>query len=447
MKLDPHRKSGVTICIIAICWTILSVGIIHACGIDWSEPKSYFDGVDYQGHVHVIDKLSELELGSGESLPIYIIFNSANSVSPYGGAFEIPLLESKIVQVDDSIFSLRSPSGWRLLFRRSKDRMILDGNVGWKAEISGDKITAWSECGSKMVFNKGRLVRLESKNIKLDYVYSGDRVSEIREGNKSLLKVNVDARSGIVRGLSMGLDRSISFEWGKKPRVDFIGGQKIIGAVETSLSKIILANGAVRSYEYGVTPQMDPTIKIIDGKIDKLAIWNPVSKHIIAFDKWKYSIKPGINLNENAQIDRVDDKEQRESWFYDAGSMEETILRIDGTTIVKSWFSSGPLSNAPRKIVKKLKDGSVQIISQMIYDEKGRLIRSIKTQPDGSTSEIYKNTYDNNGRLLTREENGGKLTVVYDNSGNVQAIQKDGKNLWAFTRKNNLVVAVNENKQ
>src|ERR1035437_4278891 len=73
-----------------------------ACGLNWSEPVSHFENVDYQGNVHIVRKLGEVE-----KLPIYLIFNSSYGNSPYAGSgFEIPILESRMWQVDENRFQM-----------------------------------------------------------------------------------------------------------------------------------------------------------------------------------------------------------------------------------------------------------------------------------------------------------------------------------------------------
>ena len=115
----------------------------------------------------------------------------------------MPLLESRIVQMDENSFKMERPDGWfRVLTRESKAPKILS-NGDWKAEINGETITAWAECGSKLVFQRGRIVSMQLKDRKFDYIYDGNKVSEIREGAVPLLRVEREMVSGEVTGLRL----------------------------------------------------------------------------------------------------------------------------------------------------------------------------------------------------------------------------------------------------
>src|SRR5882724_6313648 len=123
--------------------TILSLSALQAdaCGLRQDKPHAHFDGADEQGHVLVAETLGNLDLGDNLSLPIYAVFQSNwQSSSPYlGQGWMLPLLESKIVQIDDNTFQLWTPDGWyQFMGRDSTTNTILNGQGGWKAVISGE---------------------------------------------------------------------------------------------------------------------------------------------------------------------------------------------------------------------------------------------------------------------------------------------------------------------
>jgi len=358
-----------------VCSVVLISFSQHAlaCGIDWNPPKSHFDGVDFQGHVHLIKKMGEISAKS-KKLPLYVIFNSNYGNSPYGGAgFEIPLIEARMLQVDENTFLLKNPAGWLWPFVRSKDKNILDGSAGWKAVINGDSITAWAPCGGKMVFSKGKITRLETKDVTLDYVYSGELLSEIREGSTTLLKVNVSSQTGQVQGLSVGLKETISFQQSSKPRVQAIADKNNISALDTSISKITLLDDKELIYEFGVNDKLQPTVNVNGSR---LIVWNPSNKSILSDKEWTYNISQKEGLLSYANIKRSNPKGQQEAWECDPNRGEESFSHADGFSRKRLWFTSGKLAGRPRTITDTINGKEVRS-RKWNYDEDGKLLRKI----------------------------------------------------------------------
>jgi hypothetical protein len=117
-----------------------------ACGLDWSPPVSHFENVDYQGNVHIVRKISEVE-----KLPLYLIFNSTFGNSPYvGSGFELPFLEARMWQVDEGRLLASDFKKDSVAFRnsdccyfganpvRSCRRMLLQTQLesGWEVRIT-----------------------------------------------------------------------------------------------------------------------------------------------------------------------------------------------------------------------------------------------------------------------------------------------------------------------
>jgi len=367
------QKTGYLLAALGLLACLWPQGKAHACGISLSEPKSFYDGVDFQGHVHLINKLGDLQAGKAE-IPIFLILNSGNGyVSPYSGPFDIPLLSARMEQVDENTFLLRSPTGWLLPFvRNSKDKNILDGSNGMKALIDEAKgiITAWADCGDKITFSKGRILEFQTKDVKLDYVYSGDRVSEIREGGQALLKVNSDSNTGEVTGLSLGLKRDINFSWGDRPIVQIIQGKPLILGIRKTLTKIVLPDGTEKNFEFAVNDQMQPTLKI-DGMQE--VSWNPATLRADKVGEWTYKIETGKDRFANAAISRSNGKGM-ESWFYDGPKGEEIIHGFDGAVKITKWFTSGNLAGKLRSTqVSSL--GTPGNSHKVAYDSGGAILR------------------------------------------------------------------------
>ena len=210
---------------------------VVACGLDWSHPKSYFDNVDFQGHVQIAQKVADME-----NLPIYLIFNSSYGNSPYAGAgFEIPLLESRIWQRNENEFAMKSPSGEMSLLRRTnaKDPTILEGSGGWKGVVKDDTISVWLPCGTKMVFRNGRISTMQLINDQYSYHYQGNRVESIHVNGRSMLEVQCDGETGRVTGI--GFPRTKQHIELKQeqhfPRVKNVGGSLLVSNLDWSLKK------------------------------------------------------------------------------------------------------------------------------------------------------------------------------------------------------------------
>jgi YD repeat-containing protein len=374
--------------------TLILPSMALGCGIGWTEPKSHFDGVDYQGHVMQVEKLGDLDAGRGLSLPIFAVFTShSGNNSPYAGhGWSVPLLESRMLQVDENGFKLDQPDGWFRMFGRDKDNPnILNGQGGWKAEIRGDTITAWADCGSKLVFNKGRLVAMQLKDRKFDVLYEGNRVSEIREGAMPILQVEKKAITGEVTGFRLADNRQIALELSQRPRVQVINNQNLVGGMDQSLSKITKADGTVRSIEYAVDDKLNPTMKLGD----HLIVWNPDSKTIIKDGIWTYDIKPGAGPFDNAAIGRKNSNNQSEFWHRDGAKGEEIVQGIDGVKNVTSWFTSGKLAGKIRK-VEEFRGNSSNVLRQLSYNEEGRLVREVS---ENGRAETF--TYDQEGNRFS----------------------------------------------
>lgn len=347
----------------------------NSCGIILAEPKSYFDAVDFQGHAHHVEKLGSVNIEE-IALPVYFIFNSSYATSPYAGAFEIPLLQSRMEQVDENIFLLRGPTGWQIPFvRRSKNGNILDGGGGFKAEIdeSQHKISAWAECGSKLTFIKGKIVEFEIEGKKLSYIYYGEKVSEIRHRGTTVLKVFYSSDGEMVQGLALGTQGFVGFEWGKKPILQSIINNVVVGGVTDTVTRLSYPDGKQRRFEFLVNSEMLPVLKIDE---NALISWNHKTNLVDQVEGWKYSVAPGVGIFDYASITRKNEKGQSESWKFDGEHGTEYFKEVDGTEARREWFVSGPLAGKTRRVVQS-KDGKTFAEQKMNYDESGNLLREI----------------------------------------------------------------------
>ncbi len=424
MKYALRILGDITVLAVTLFFSPLDV---EACGTDWSVPRSHFDGVNEQGFALFVDTIGALQVSEDFQLPIRLIFRSDwNSRSPYAGSgFLVPLLESRIEQLDDNTFRMWQPSGWYLLFWRSKENPnILNGQSGWKAEIQKDMITVWADCGWKLSYLKGKIVGMDtppkkghglSKGHKLDFMYMNDRVASVRVDAVEKLSVEFDSSSGEPKALSLNGKR-IGIEFGQKPRVQNINGQNLLGGMDRSLNKLTFADGTAKTYEFGVNDKLQPTLKVGD----RLITWDPQNRRILKDGDLTYEIKADEkNLFANAEIKRTNGKGESNYWFDDRARGTE-IVEENGVRKIFSRFTTGKVSGKIRRIEERQGD-TVKAMYKASYDEKGRLIREIE-EGYAKTSKIRSFNYDAEGRVASIQYDGDQFVsaIQYAANGNVQ---------------------------
>jgi len=343
-----------------------------ACGLDWSPPVSHFENVDYQGNVHIVRKIGEVE-----KLPLYLIFNSTFGNSPYvGSGFELPFLEARMWQVDEGRFQAKMPTGWLWIFQRTKDPTVLEGNAGWKGVINDDTITAWAPCGDKIIFKTGRIASMKIKEDLYSYNYRDGRVASVEKNGRSVLEIKRDAMTEEVTGLALpGTWETIGLAvTAERPVVESIGGKNVVSRVEKTLSEVTPASGSDGkvTFEQTVNGELNPTIKLGD----QLIAWNPATKKIVKDGEWTYDITPASSAFANAAIGRKNTKNESEFWHRDNAKGEEIVQGIDGSKKVTTWFTSGNLAGRLRKRTKTV-DGKTTVAYRPIYDETAKITRMI----------------------------------------------------------------------
>jgi hypothetical protein len=339
-----------------------------ACGLDWSEPVSHFPNVDYQGNVHIVRKLGEVE-----KLPIYLIFNSSYGISPYvGSGFEIPFLESRMWQVDENRFQMKSPSGWLWIFQRTKWPNVLEGNAGWKGLIKDDTITLWAPCGDKIVFKNGKIVSMQLKNEKFDYAYKGNQVESIQMNGRTILEVKSDDKTGNVTGISLPNTRELIGlqQTGSRPRIELDGEGRIVSRLDKTLSEVTKSDGSKERFEFGVDAQRNPTMQLNNTTV----VWNSATKKVTREGGWDYRINPAANLFEKAYVERQNEKGKVELWHYNGAKGEEVVQGLDGVKKVRRWFTTGILMGQTKEVSLSRRNGE-KASRKNIFDELGRIAR------------------------------------------------------------------------
>ena len=415
----------------------------HACG-DLRMPDNHFEGVSEDGYVSRWKQLANLDLGDLR-LPVILGFQTYRTTpsKELGSGWILPLLDASIVQKDEKSFEMVQPDGWRVLFwRDGQNSNILHGSNLALAEIRGDTITVNSTCGSgwKMVFTQGKITSLSKGNHTLTIQRDGmGRGVAVRDGITPVMTLEQDQVTGLAKSIQIG-DQRYQLGYDGKPRIESIGGQKLVGGVEPSLHEIIYPDGKKETFDFAVTQKMLPNLKITDteGK-ERMIVWGTDGK-ILQGGEWSYDIKPGSDPKGNAAIGRTNPQKQKEYWFRDEADGKETTVALDGTKTERSWFTSGPAYGKKRKVVQIAAGGVKKVLEQNSYDENGRVLREINKNNESLSTALYE--YNERGNVKKITHGNGKIELYdYRSKTTVVHYYKDNKLMLSEEFDNGIVTS------
>ena len=378
-SLNPLRTA-----LAALLMQGLFLGSGFGCGLDWSLPDNHFENVNAQGKFSYWQKLGEIKVGDDFAFPIHLNFRGDRYVESAGLGvpnFMLGLTDASVVALDERRFLMQGPSGRHRTFRRDrKNPHILESGPKWAGEIQGDVITVSLECGARLVFQQGRLARMQVKDRTFEFIRNGNRVTEVREGGRPLATLRENRLTGAVELVKRG-GEVITFELGKRPLVQALAGSPtpVIGGLIPTVSKIILPDGKETRFDFGTDEKLLPTVGISGGEPDQTTraiAWNPGTGEMIQDGEWRYEIKPDENPRYNAAIARVNGSGVKEFWHKNQRVGEKIEQLADGSIISTTWFTSGPLANRIRRRTITV-DGKTRIAYQPFYDEKAKIVRMV----------------------------------------------------------------------
>ncbi|MEM1159267.1 MAG: hypothetical protein AAGH72_13550 [Verrucomicrobiota bacterium] len=374
MKLTSAKS----ICLTLAAISLGQAGLLAGCGIDWSLPTFHFPDVNRHGILSYYEKIGEVEMGQNQ-IPIHIHFKSdRKSSSPYAGyGWTVPLLESRMVQVNENEFTMWQPEGrFRTFGRDSKNPNLLNGQGGWKAEIRGDIIHAYADCGWKLSFRNGRILSMGTPDGKsFRYDYQNGLVSRIRGqgGSGTVLEVIRDGYAEGVTKIKIG-DQTIGLKLGEKPRIERINGQNLVGGIDQSLTSIIKNGAEDRVISYEVEPSnIVPTFQ---PSVGRKVTTQAGTGFVVSDGDWKYQIQPDEKHTWNSSaITRTNSKKENEFWHMDHSKGKKFVKSADGTIRTEQWFTSG----LGKGYLRNITEGKGNKIREIYYnriDEKGRIVRA-----------------------------------------------------------------------
>ena len=400
----------------------LGVRSVLGCG-DFRMPSNHFEGVSSQGYVSIWKQLDSLDLGDVR-VPILLGAQTYRAIpsGELGSGWIMPLFDSEIVQRDENTFDMITPDGTMDYFCRDRETPnILHGSSGWTAEIQGSDIIVHSKCGSgwKMVFRQGKLDTLSKGSHELRIQRDQlSRPTGISENGISRLALNRDEKTGLVSALEMN-GKKYFFGYDGKPRIENVGGQNLVGGVDSSLYEIIYPDGKKETYDFAVTEKMLPNLKVTDaeGK-ERMIVWG-LDGRMLQDGVWSYMITPSKVAGANAAIERANAQNQKEYWFKDAPNGKETTIALDGTKTERTWFTSGVLAGKERKEVVEL-NNNILNKKNWGYDDQGRKI----IESNNSSTIRYKlNINGDISSFIKSEDKKSFANYEKSNSGNIQKIK------------------------
>lgn len=358
---------------------VASVPSARSCG-DFRKPETHFDGVNEFGFVSYWDQIGEIKLADGSVLPLIIGFRSdweTLSPSPHlGSGWLLALLDANFVQRSENAFDMISIDGYTVPFGRDPNNpSILNGAQGWKAEVKGDVVTVWAECGWKLQFTKGKISAVTTPKGSTAQIRRDQNglVSNVIEGTNVLLKVATDSK-GIISGLSLTNNENIGISLVEKPIIQSVNGINVVGFKAHSVGEITRPDGSKKTFDYSPTSKLQPAITISTSGVQRSLVWDPVTRHILCDGPWHYDIVSSKSIGQNAAIKRTSENGMTESWHYSQSSGEEVAHSENGRT-TKKWHTTGKLSGKIRSVT--FDSGKALRFS---YDSNGALLRIVRSE-------------------------------------------------------------------
>ncbi|MDD2709973.1 MAG: hypothetical protein PHV34_18475 [Verrucomicrobiae bacterium] len=413
-------------------WTIVFAGILAlaareaaACGLAFRTPVNFYDGCSETGLVSLWWKLVDVDC-DGQKIPLILHFTSRERNSRLVGAgFELFPFDSLFLQEDQQRWVLTQPDGWFNHFGKSKPAdTVLKGATGWAAEIRDNSATVWTECSWKLEYAKAQLMAMSNRTRRIEFVRTGPdgAVSAIRCGGSVVLRVERDPVTGEPSALVYG-EKRLTMAWNNRPVIisQTVNGRSVsvVKGLERTLKRLVWPDGKSRQFEFGVTGETQPFLKITEADGGwRCLTWDAATRLILTdaaeANTWRYSIKPGPNPSA-AAIERKNSKGESEH-LYRANGREE-ILSANGVKKVSSTFVSGPLAGKTRSVM--ISKGECLLSKRTFsYDEQAKLMR--QTDSDGDTTVMTQFKYDKEGRVTEILQDGKPLArYAYDEKGRV----------------------------
>jgi YD repeat-containing protein len=360
-----------------------SLSILLLCGtsgraqnVIQSLPGSYFDVIDSAGHVNYWKTLAVLRIDADSEIPIVYGFNSSSDfVSPHFGAgWRVPLLESKMLLVDNNVFSMQTLDGRAVkLTRDAKNRSLLTG-CQLTGAIDGNWISVALASNWKFSYFKGVLRKITSPSgASVELKYDADRrVESIRSADREILRCTPTAGpvgldqikvNGVVNQATMT----------RRPLIQVINGIRVVRQLVPALSSVVAAGTEFGSeYAYDVSGRMNPTLTLVHDS-GRVVEWDAQHRRILKDGKSDVAlVVPGAKESMLA-ITRTVGGKALDALRVDIAKGTLEVDTQDGECRKYQYHTSGALEGAVRR-VSIIRGGRTET-SSFSYDETAKLIR------------------------------------------------------------------------
>jgi len=412
-----------------------------SCGVAfWNccQVRGFFDNVDKQGHVQLTVKLAEITAVSKNvnNIHIFAIFKSDSAnISPLVGyGWTVPLFESRFYQTEADIFCMLQPDGLtRYFVRDKKNPNLLHGKRPWSATIRGNVITAQCKCTNQqksvLVFNQGRLTSMSITEGKFDFCYSKNALTEIKQENRSVLKIVDNTKAEKVPAIEFPDGRRVSLALVDRPQISVAKDKFINAGSLMSLGCVTDGKETRFSAEYGVLEKSKPFIRMSD----RIVSWNPINQTITRDGDWIYKVTPADKPWNNAAVRRTNTADQSEYIYHDLVKGVETVETIDGAKTITWKFTSGQMQGQIRKI-ESYQSGKLRSTEIYSYDEKGRFRRHRCVTFDNGEQSFVEQFFNEEQRPSSLIQGANTYEYVYNGkSFSCEAVICNGKILKCNT--------------
>lgn len=233
------------------CWflaaTLLATAVL-ANPVNLEAPSNSIGAADSHGNFRLWREIDEVDFGKDLTLPLRVEFSSANQGnSPCAGrGWWIPLLEARAFLKRETMMQATLLCGKSMFLRRAKNAPntfhTLDKE--WTGIVNGENIIISRPDGWELRYHQGLIRQLKTDTGRLlTWTRSGNLVTEIREegGSGAALRV-LTTFGGVPNGFEVN-GRKHRFDLDKRPRVQHVNGQNLIGSLDPSLSSWIWPDG------------------------------------------------------------------------------------------------------------------------------------------------------------------------------------------------------------
>lgn len=369
--------------ILIISWSACCV-YTQARPVDLSTPDNEFGSANLFGYLRIWREIGEMDFGNGLSLPVRVEFSSEyeNPSAYLGKGWSCPILESKVWLINERLMKAQLPCGRNMYLRRSQKDVFrfYSMNREWSAILEGEKITIRRGDGWELRYVNGRLAQLKTDTDRmLTWKKQGEVVVEIQEEGNVLHSFKVERnRAGEPIRLLLN-EAPYIFQKGKRPRVEVINGNHVIGGFDETLTGWIWPDGNKETYEFAVNEKVEPTLKVTDRfREESHYRWNAKNKHVIADDEWEYRVGEITDASTVPKLFRKNAIGEEEFLFImtKTGKTERKDIQR-GHTITEVFKTPGPLYDKVRQVQRVKEDGGLETLYKASYDDMGRLVRKI----------------------------------------------------------------------